>query len=80
MSYDAALRRATLDPTSLLTGGATYGVTVRGGATGVKDAAGNALAADDSWSFTIAMLKVFLVPRSEVRVSLIGMSCGPAPS
>lgn len=31
-----------------------YTVTVRGGATGVKDAAGNALAADSSWTFITA--------------------------
>ena len=32
--------------------GTTYTATVKGGAVGVKDVAGNALAADVSWSFT----------------------------
>jgi hypothetical protein len=35
-------------------GGAQYTATVRSGATGVKDAAGNALAADRTWTFTTA--------------------------
>jgi hypothetical protein len=43
---------ATLDPASTLAAQATYTVTVRGGASGVRDVAGNALAADSSWSFT----------------------------
>ncbi len=33
--------------------GATYTVTVKGGAGGVTDLAGNPLAADSTWSFTI---------------------------
>ena len=38
-----------LDPTSNLAPDTTYGATVKGG--GVKDLAGNALAADKTWSF-----------------------------
>ena len=47
---------ATLTPTSALANTSVYTVTVRGGATDprVKDVAGNALAANDSWSFTTA--------------------------
>ncbi|MEO8062817.1 MAG: DUF4082 domain-containing protein [Pseudomonadota bacterium] len=47
---------ATLTPTSALVNSAIYTVTVRGGATDprVKDAANNALIANDSWSFTTA--------------------------
>ncbi|MEJ0084588.1 MAG: DUF4082 domain-containing protein [Pseudomonadota bacterium] len=47
---------ATLIPTSALANTSVYTVTVRGGVTDprVKDAAGNALAANDSWSFTTA--------------------------
>ena len=52
VGYDAGSRTATLDPTAALTAGATYTATVRGGSAGVKDLAGNALAADDSWTFT----------------------------
>ena len=42
----------TLDPTSLLAGSTVYTATITGGATGVKDLAGNALANSFSWSFT----------------------------
>jgi len=47
---------ATLVPNALLANTATYTVTVRGGGTDprVKDLAGLALAANDSWSFTTA--------------------------
>ena len=43
---------ATLDPTTDLAASTTYVATVKGGASGAKDVAGNALAADVSWSFT----------------------------
>ena len=45
---------ATLTPTSALAANTTYTATVKGGSTGVKDLAGNALAADFTWSFTTA--------------------------
>ncbi len=43
---------ATLSPNAPLAGGATFTATVQGGNLGVKDAAGNPLASDVSWSFT----------------------------
>ena len=52
VTYDAATKTATLTPQGALAYGATYTVTVKGGAGGVTDMAGNALAADVSWSFT----------------------------
>ncbi len=54
VSYSAAVRRATLDPTSALEPSTSYTATVKGGAGGVTDSAGNALASDFSWSFTTA--------------------------
>jgi Domain of unknown function (DUF4082)/Bacterial Ig-like domain/Bacterial Ig domain/Purple acid Phosphatase, N-terminal domain len=54
VSYDAASRTATLDPQSDLADATRYTATVKGGAAGVKDRADNALAADESWSFTTA--------------------------
>ena len=54
VSYNAATRTATLDPTGPLADSATYTATVKGGAAGVKDVAGNPLAADFTWSFTTA--------------------------
>src|SRR5262247_2325582 len=56
VSYDAASSAATLDPIELLSAGTTYTARVKGGATDprVKDVAGNALAADVTWTFTTA--------------------------
>src|SRR6185503_6713971 len=56
VSYDAATKVATLTPQSSLGLSTTYTVTVRGGATDprVKDVAGNALAANSTWTFTTA--------------------------
>lgn len=49
VSYDTATQRATFNPTIGLTASTTYTVTIT---TGCTDAAGNPLAADDSWFFT----------------------------
>ena len=55
VSYNAASLSATLDPTTFLAAGVTYTARVRGGGTDprVKDVAGNALATDMTWTFTI---------------------------
>ncbi|MBD2441081.1 DUF4082 domain-containing protein [Nostoc sp. FACHB-110] len=52
ISYNSANNTATLVPSAALAANTTYTATVKGGATGVKDLAGNALAANYSWSFT----------------------------
>ena len=52
VSYDAPTLTARLTPTAVLAASQTYTATVRGGSTGVKDAAGNALTANRTWSFT----------------------------
>ena len=52
VSYNARNRTATLTPNALLANSTTYTATVKGGSAGVKDAAGNALAADFTWKFT----------------------------
>jgi Bacterial Ig-like domain/Bacterial Ig domain/Calcineurin-like phosphoesterase len=52
ISYDAASNKATLQPTTTLVNATTYVVTVKGGAGGATDLAGNPLAADVVWSFT----------------------------
>jgi RHS repeat-associated protein len=56
VSYDAGSLTATLDPTAPLAPGVIYTARVRGGGTDprVKDVAGNALAADVTWTFTNA--------------------------
>jgi hypothetical protein len=43
---------ATLNPTADLAANTTYTATIKGGASGVKDPAGNALATDRTWTFT----------------------------
>jgi hypothetical protein len=56
VSWEAGTRTATLTPGVTLTHLATYTATLKGGLTDprLKDPAGNALAADVTWSFTIA--------------------------
>ncbi|MEK7432647.1 MAG: ice-binding family protein, partial [Cyanobacteriota bacterium] len=52
LSYDSLLNRSTFKPSVNLTASTTYIATILGGATGVKDTNGNALAANKVWSFT----------------------------
>ena len=52
VSYDAATKKATLDPNADLDPSTTYLATLKGGPTGVKDLAGNPLGADKAWSFS----------------------------
>ena len=54
VSYDAPSRTATLDPTPNLEAGVVYTATLKGGATGIKDAVDNPMAADKVWTFTTA--------------------------
>jgi Big-like domain-containing protein/hemolysin type calcium-binding protein len=50
--YDSASKKATLDPASDLEANTTYTARVKGGSSGAKDLAGNALEQDYSWTFT----------------------------
>ncbi|MBE0540497.1 MAG: DUF4082 domain-containing protein [Verrucomicrobia bacterium] len=52
VSYNAATFRATLTPNASLGAGTMYTVTVKGGAGGVTDLAGNPLFSDYAWSFS----------------------------
>jgi len=54
VAYNSSTQVATLTPSQALASSATYTATVNGGSAGVKDLAGNALAADRAWSFTTA--------------------------
>ncbi|MDQ3738933.1 MAG: Ig-like domain-containing protein, partial [Actinomycetota bacterium] len=56
VTYNAAARTASLDPDAALASGTIYTATVKGGATGTTDLAGNPLAADHAWSFAVADL------------------------
>jgi len=53
VSYDSATSTATLNPDADLAQKASYTATVKGGSGGVTDLAGNPLAADHTWSFTV---------------------------
>lgn len=52
VAYDAQSNIATFNPTANLTASTNYTATIKGGASGVKDLAGNALAVDKVWTFT----------------------------
>jgi hypothetical protein len=52
VSYDAQTNIASFNPSASLASSTGYTVTIKGGASGVKDMAGNALAADKVTSFT----------------------------
>jgi hypothetical protein len=53
VTYNSGSLTAVLNPSGNLVAGKTYTATVKSGAGGVKDVAGNALAADKVWSFTV---------------------------
>jgi hypothetical protein len=53
VTYDSATRVATLDPADSLTANNTYTAALAGGASGIRDAANNALATS-TWTFTTA--------------------------
>ncbi|HEU4521268.1 MAG TPA: N,N-dimethylformamidase beta subunit family domain-containing protein, partial [Thermoanaerobaculia bacterium] len=54
VTFAAATRTASLNPSGVLDFLTSYTATVKGGPTGVRDLAGNPLAADYSWTFTTA--------------------------
>jgi hypothetical protein len=54
VTYDSGSRTATLAPSAPLMAGSLYRATLRGGATGIADLAGNRMAADYSWTFSTA--------------------------
>lgn len=54
VSYNSANNTAIFNPGTDLVPSTTYTATIKGGASGVKDLAGNALAADKTWTFTTA--------------------------
>ena len=66
VAYDAATRTATLSPAAPLEAGAPYTARVASGAAGVKDAAGNPLATDHVWTFTVAAGPIRAFPASIV--------------
>jgi hypothetical protein len=70
VTYDGASKKATLDPSANLEANTTYTATLKGGASGVKDLAGNHLASDKTWSFTTAG------PASETSAASVTIDAG----
>jgi hypothetical protein len=69
VTYDSTLKKATLTPSANLDYSTTYTATVKGGANGVKDAAGNPLSADEVWTFTTAAPPADTTPPETTIVS-----------
>ncbi|MEP7377460.1 MAG: Ig-like domain-containing protein, partial [Chitinophagaceae bacterium] len=74
VSYNAGTRTVTLTPSSALTNSTVYTVKIISGTSGVKDAAGNALANDYSWSFTT----VAATSQSPVTIQSVTTKTGTA--
>jgi hypothetical protein len=71
ISYATATNMVTLTPTASLTAKLVYTFTIKGGTGGVKDAAGNALAADRVVTFT-TIPPADTVPPTVTAVSPVG--------
>jgi len=52
VTYNSVTKTATLAPSAALANSKTYTAIIKGGASGVKDLAGNSLGSDKIWSFT----------------------------
>ena len=61
VTYNAATNTATLTPSSFLASSAVYTATIKGGASGVKDLAGNAIVNDYTWTFTTVAVETFSI-------------------
>ena len=70
VTYTAGNTSATVVPTAALAPGAGYKLTVRGGSAGVRDTAGNALAADVVSSFTTSAAVATVVGYNTVGATL----------
>jgi hypothetical protein len=70
VAYDSTAKTATLTPNpNPLDYSTTYTATVKGGANGVKDAAGNPLSAHEVWTFTTAAPPADTTPPDTTIVS-----------
>jgi len=62
VNYTVGSRSAAFNPTALLTSGLNYTATIKSGALGVKDLAGNSLVLDKVWSFTVGAAADTIAP------------------
>ena len=72
VAYNGTSHTATFSPSAALAAGTTYLARLKGGSSGVKDLAGNALAADATWTFTTAAG----VAASQVRIETAANGTG----
>ncbi len=75
VSYNATNRTAILTPNSSLANSKTYTIVVKGGASGIKDLAGNALVSDVTSSFTTV---VQVTPSTDIQSTLWSSTTTPA--
>src|SRR6478752_3166241 len=78
VGYDTTNRRATFTPSAALVASRTYLARVLGGASGVADIAGNRLAADVTWTFTIATGTSTTSYLSDLAYTVTANGWGPA--
>jgi glucose/arabinose dehydrogenase len=78
VSYSAATNTVTLDPSADLAGSTVYTATIKGGAAGAKDVAGNALLANRVWAFTTAPTGTTVTYLSDRPYTTIENGSGPA--
>ena len=71
VTYNSANNTATLTPNSLLAASTSYTATLKGGATSIKDVAGNALAINYTWSFTTGAAASFTIWNSTVTPAVL---------
>ena len=76
VSYDGPTKKATLDPNVDLEADTTYTATLKSGAMGVKDLAGNPLGADKTWSFSTAAGP--LLPLPDITAPETAIDSGPS--
>jgi hypothetical protein len=80
VAYDNASKTATFTPSADLANSATYTATLRGGSTGIKDAAGNALVSNYSWSFSTAAPTPPPLPPQSEPIVLVTSAANPFTS
>jgi hypothetical protein len=66
VAYDPGTRVVTVTPSSSLAVGTSYRATIKGGASGVTDTAGNQLPADYGWTFS-TRLPITIAPGTAVQ-------------
>ena len=75
--YTASTFKATLTPSAALTAATTYVARAKGGTGGIKDVAGNVLAADVTWTFTTAAAGGTTAYLSDLAYTVTANGWGP---